>query len=138
LGLPLLAALATAEEPRVDRKLKVVVAGGHPDDPETGCGGTMALYSKAGHDVVALYLTRGEAGILGKTHQEAANIRTAEAGRACEILGARPILFGSKVATSQYSENRRVRKVSELEHACNCIRRRWAQPSRRIALQIRN
>ena len=56
LGLPLLAALATAEEPRVDRKLKVVVAGGHPDDPETGCGGTMALYSKAGHDVVALYL----------------------------------------------------------------------------------
>ena len=75
-------------------KLKVMVVGGHPDDPESGCGGTMALFSDAGHEVVACYLTRGEAGIPGKPHEEAARIRTAEAESACAILGARPVFVG--------------------------------------------
>jgi LmbE family N-acetylglucosaminyl deacetylase len=73
---------------RPTAKLKVLVAGGHPDDPESGCGGTIARYVAAGHDVVALYLTRGEAGIEGKSHDEAARIRSAESERACAILGA--------------------------------------------------
>jgi LmbE family N-acetylglucosaminyl deacetylase len=77
-------------------KLKVLVAGGHPDDPESGCGGTIARYVAAGHDVVALYLTRGEAGIPGTSHDEAARIRTAESERACAILGATP-RFGGQV-----------------------------------------
>jgi len=55
------------------------VAGAHPDDPETGAGGTMALYSKHGHQVVSLYLTRGETGIPGKSPNETAAIRTKEA-----------------------------------------------------------
>jgi LmbE family N-acetylglucosaminyl deacetylase len=75
-------------------KLKVVVVGGHPDDPESGCGGTMARYAALGHDVVSLYLTRGEAGIGGKNHEEAARIRTAEAEQACKILGARAMFAG--------------------------------------------
>src|SRR3954470_14066578 len=41
------------------RKLKVIVAGGHPGDPEYGCGGTIARYSDLGHEVVLLYLNRG-------------------------------------------------------------------------------
>src|SRR5438309_701098 len=60
-------------------KLTIVVAGGHPDDPESGCGGTMARYADAGNKVISLYLTRGEAGIPGKSHDEAAAIRTREA-----------------------------------------------------------
>ena len=43
-------------------RAEVVVVGGHPDDPESGCGGTMARFADAGNDVVALYLTRGEEG----------------------------------------------------------------------------
>jgi len=43
---------------------------------------------------VSLYLTRGEAGIAGKSHEEAARIRTAEAEEACRILGARPVFAG--------------------------------------------
>ena len=58
---------------------KVLVIGGHPDDPETACGGTMAVLKDAGYDVVAVYLTKGESGIKGKTHEEAAAIRTEEA-----------------------------------------------------------
>ncbi|NUQ20190.1 MAG: PIG-L family deacetylase, partial [Gemmatimonadaceae bacterium] len=68
--------LTLAAERGPGAKLKVLVAGGHPDDPESGCGGTMARYADAGHDVVALYLTRGEAGIEGTSHVDAARIRT--------------------------------------------------------------
>jgi LmbE family N-acetylglucosaminyl deacetylase len=91
-GLPLVG--ASGEESAAKRKLKVVVIGGHPDDPESGCGGTIARYSDLGHEVVIIYLTRGEAGIPGKSHDEAAAIRSAESQRACEILKARPIFVG--------------------------------------------
>jgi LmbE family N-acetylglucosaminyl deacetylase len=83
-----------ADEAAKAGKLKVLVAGAHPDDPESGCGGTIARYMDSGHDVAILYLTRGEAGIKGKSHEEAAAIRTAEAKKACAILKARPLFAG--------------------------------------------
>lgn len=84
--------LTAAGEPApAGKKLKLVVAGAHPDDPESASGGLMALCADAGHEVVSLYLTRGEAGIGGKSHDEAARIRTAEAEAACRVLGARPV-----------------------------------------------
>jgi len=70
-------------------RLKVVVAGGHPGDPEAACGGTMARMVDLGHEVVALYVTRGEGGIRGKSRIEAGTIRTEEAKKACELLKAR-------------------------------------------------
>lgn len=76
------------------QKLHVVCVGGHPDDPESGCGGTLARYAALGHRVTIVYLTRGERGIPGKSLAEAAAIRTAEAERACEILGALPVFAG--------------------------------------------
>ena len=88
-----LGATAAAAAPPI-RAPKVLVIGAHPGDPEAGCGGTMARYADAGHDVVALYLTRGEAGIAGKTHEQAAAIRTAEAEAACRVLKARPAFVG--------------------------------------------
>ncbi|HEY1493376.1 MAG TPA: PIG-L deacetylase family protein [Candidatus Solibacter sp.] len=74
--------------------LKIVCVGGHPDDPESGCGGTLARYAALGHAVTIVYLTRGEAGIPGKSHEEAAAIRTAECVAACKILGAKPVFAG--------------------------------------------
>lgn len=76
------------------RPLSIVCVGGHPDDPESGCGGTLARYSAAGHRVTIVYLTRGEAGIPGKSHDEAAAIRTAESIAACKIIGAKPVFAG--------------------------------------------
>src|SRR5512146_1002053 len=93
-GLPLAARPLGDGSTAEPGKLKVIVVGGHPDDPESGCGGTMALYASLGHEVVALYLTRGEAGIPGKTHDQAATIRTGECLRACEILKARAAFAG--------------------------------------------
>lgn len=74
--------------------LKILCIGGHPDDPESGCGGTLAKLSAAGHDVTTVYLTRGEAGIEGKSHAEAAAIRSKEAEAACKLLSVKPHFLG--------------------------------------------
>ncbi len=71
------------------RKLKVVVTGGHPGDPEYGCGGTAARYADLGHEVVLLYLNDGVP--VGKPSN---GVRIAEARKACEILKARPLFAG--------------------------------------------
>lgn len=84
------AADAQSQAPR----LSVVCVGGHPDDPESGCGGTLARYAALGHAVTIVYLTRGERGIEGKSLGDAARIRTAESEAACRILGATPRFFG--------------------------------------------
>ena len=78
------------------KKLKVIVAGGHPGDPEYGCGGTVARYAKEGHAVTLLYLNRGEGGIAGKTGKDAGTIRSAEAAKACGLLNAKP-LFADQI-----------------------------------------
>ena len=86
--------------------LKVVCVGGHPDDPESGCGGTLARYAELGHRVTILYLTRGERGIRGKSWDEAARIRTAEAEAACKILGAKPVFAGQINGAIELTEAR--------------------------------
>lgn len=79
---------------RAGEKLRVLCIGAHPDDPETACGGTLARYAEAGHDVHVLYMTKGELGIVGKTPAEAGAIRAAEAEEACKALGAKAHFFG--------------------------------------------
>ena len=57
---PASAAIAPPGAPPGPRRpLKVIVTGGHPGDPEYGCGGTVARYTDLGHDVALLYLNRG-------------------------------------------------------------------------------
>src|ERR1044072_5561402 len=74
--------------------VRVVCVGAHPDDPESGCGGTLARYAALGHAVTVVYLTRGERGIAGKSLDEAARIRSAECAPACKVMGAKPVFFG--------------------------------------------
>ena len=94
LGAISLPNLLMAETTTTFVKKKVVCLGGHPDDPESGCGGTLAKLRKAGHDVTIIYLTTGEAGIPGKSHETSAAIRKQEAIHACEILDAKYIFAG--------------------------------------------
>lgn len=88
------------------RKAKILVVGAHPDDPESGAGGTIARYADLGHEVVACYATRGEAGIQGKSHEQAAVIRSAEAKAACEILKARPVFAGQIDGATELTNTR--------------------------------
>jgi LmbE family N-acetylglucosaminyl deacetylase len=84
---------STADErPAASRKLKIIVTGGHPGDPEYGCGGTVARYTDLGHDVVMLYLNKGER--PDEPPEAAGAVRVAEAARACTILKARPRYAG--------------------------------------------
>lgn len=76
------------------KKLRIVVTGGHPGDPECGCGGTIGRYTDEGHEAILLYLNRGE-GYCGPNElKDCAGIRTAEAEKACAILKARPAFAG--------------------------------------------
>jgi N-acetylglucosamine malate deacetylase 1 len=90
---PALAEAITAQslggsgEPK--RRLKVIVTGGHPGDPEYGCGGTIARYTDLGHTVILLYLNRGE-----WPPNDAGKSRVAEAKEACEILRSKPLYAG--------------------------------------------
>ena len=102
-----------AENKGIDKKLNVVCVGGHPDDPESGCGGTLLLYAKAGHQVTIVYLTRGEAGIQGKSHEEAARIRTAEAEAACKIIGAQPQFFGQVDGSTRF-DGAEIKRMQQL------------------------
>ena len=87
---PALATLPQADRPaQTGRKLKLIVTGGHPGDPEYGCGGTIARYTDLGHEAVLLYLNRGE-----WPPRDAGVSRVEEARNACEILKARPLYAG--------------------------------------------
>jgi N-acetylglucosamine malate deacetylase 1 len=77
------AARASSVAAQSVRKYKIVVTGGHPGDPEYGCGGTIARLTSTAHEVVLLYLNNGA------WQQISAETRLAEAKKACEILKAR-------------------------------------------------
>jgi LmbE family N-acetylglucosaminyl deacetylase len=79
------------EEPPA-KKLRVVIFGAHPDDPESGCGGLIALLTRNGHEVVIGYATCFRGGRrVGKELEDA--VRRREATEACTILGAKPHFF---------------------------------------------
>ena len=108
LSLPRLAA-----QPSAGRKLKVIITGGHPGDPEYGCGGTAARYADQGHDVVLVYLNHGEKNCPAAADDPGATVRTAEDKSACEILKTRPLFAGqcdghAVVDESHYREFRKL------------------------------
>jgi LmbE family N-acetylglucosaminyl deacetylase len=82
--------MSAVEEASPKKKLKVVVTGGHPGDPEYGCGGTIARYTDAGHEVVLLYLNRGEKNCSSGPGNDS-EPRVKEAKKACSILHARAV-----------------------------------------------
>jgi LmbE family N-acetylglucosaminyl deacetylase len=86
--------------------LKVVCVGGHPDDPESGCAGTLALYQELGNIPTIVYLTRGERGIQGKSNDEAAQIRSAECESACKVLGEKARFAGQIDGSADFTRTR--------------------------------
>lgn len=113
LAIPALA--RPDSDPQDSRRaaLHMVCLGAHPDDPESGCGGTLARYAATGHRVTIIYLTRGERGIAGRTLNEAARIRTAEAQEACRILGATP-LFAEQIDGATEVNAREIDRIVSL------------------------
>ena len=102
---------AQAAEKAAAAKLRIVVCGGHPGDPEYGCGGTIARLTACGHDVALLYMNEGD------WPPTPAPVRLAEAQKACEILRARRLYAGQKNGHSIVDADHfeQYRKVLEAE-----------------------
>jgi LmbE family N-acetylglucosaminyl deacetylase len=73
-------------------RLRIVIFGGHPDDPESGAGGLIATLAGQGHEVLCAYGTayRGDRRFFGRPEAE---VRREEATAACKVLGATPKFF---------------------------------------------
>src|ERR1700758_3468417 len=113
LGLLTLPGILRAEPASPAEKKKIVCFGGHPDDPESGCGGTLAKLVNMGHEVTIIYLTTGEAGIEGKTHDQAAAIRKQEAINACAVLKAKPV-FAGQIDGATIMDNEWLARIQKL------------------------
>ena len=57
-----------------DQKLRIIIIGAHPDDPDKA-GGTAYKWAQMGHDVLMVSLTNGDAGHQSIKAKELAKIR---------------------------------------------------------------
>jgi len=76
---------APVDAQEAEGKLRLLVIGAHPDDPDKS-GGTMARYVELGHTVKFVSLTNGDAGHQDLGGGPLARIRTAEAKCAGEAI----------------------------------------------------
>ncbi len=67
----------------------------HPDDPEFFSGGTIALWSRAGAEIIYLILTNGNKGSddPSMTPERLARLREEEQRLAANVLGVKTIIF---------------------------------------------
>jgi LmbE family N-acetylglucosaminyl deacetylase len=88
--------------------LRIVCVGAHCDDPESGCGGTLARYAELGHHVTIVYLTTNEAyaGFRGRPREEVVALTRAESEAACKILGAKAVFVGQIDGASEVTPDR--------------------------------
>jgi bacillithiol biosynthesis deacetylase BshB2 len=99
---------AAAGPPTAERAVLFVHA--HPDDETFGCGGTIALYTRAGVPVTVAIATGGEMGRnMGKppfaTRESLRDLREHELEAACAILGVRDVrLLGVWDKTTEFAD----------------------------------
>ena len=77
-----------------NKKLHIIIIGAHPDDPDE-IGGTAYKWAQAGHDVLMVSLTNGDAGHQTMDSETLAKVRREEARRAGEVIGVRYITLDS-------------------------------------------
>ncbi len=76
-----------AQSPAEDRELRIICFGAHPDDAEYKCGGTAALWAKAGHHVKLVSVTNGDIGHWAMAGGPLAKRRTSESAEVARRLG---------------------------------------------------
>lgn len=68
--------------------MEILAIGAHPDDTDILCGGTLALYAQAGHQVTVAIATNGNVGSTSLTREEIAEVRYREAAASCALIDA--------------------------------------------------
>ena len=61
----------------------------HPDDAECLCGGTLVRLREAGWEVHVAMATPGDCGSATQDRWQISAVRTNEATRACDLIGAK-------------------------------------------------
>jgi LmbE family N-acetylglucosaminyl deacetylase len=74
--------------------MKILAVGAHPDDLELLCAGTLALYSKKGHEVFMCHICDGNKGSMVYSSEELVKIRRREAIESAKLIGAKSIWGG--------------------------------------------
>jgi N-acetylglucosamine malate deacetylase 1 len=77
-----------------EKKLRVVIFGAHPDDPDKA-GGTAYKWAQLGYDVLMVAVTNGDAGHQTIKAKELAKLRREEARKAGEVIGVRYITLNN-------------------------------------------
>ena len=79
----------------IDRPEIALVVTPHPDDAESGCGGTVAGWIKEGTVVVYVLCTNGDkgSGDLEMTSQRLAAMREVEQGEAARVMGVAKVVY---------------------------------------------
>jgi LmbE family N-acetylglucosaminyl deacetylase len=80
-------------QPFIDDVGRVLAVVAHPDDLEYGAAAAVAQWTDAGHEVVYLLVTRGEAGIDGMTPEECGPLRAAEEVASAAVVGVTAVEF---------------------------------------------
>jgi len=92
--------------------LRLLAVGAHPDNIELGCGGTLALYKKKGHEVYTLVLTRGEA-------SGDPIVRQRECEQAAKTIGVDKVFFGG-LHDTKVTEG--IETIMEIENVINSVK----------------
>jgi LmbE family N-acetylglucosaminyl deacetylase len=87
LFLALLAIIPQARPSDAEGKLRIVVFGAHPDDPQFKAGGTAAKWAKLGHKVKLVAVTNGDIGHWQAAGGPLAQRRKAEVEACDSVLG---------------------------------------------------
>jgi len=90
----------------------LLAVGAHPDDIELGCGGTLALFKKSGHEVYTLVLTRGEA-------SGDPIVRQRECEQAAKTIGIDKVFFGGLQDTKVTDG---IETIMEIENVINSVK----------------
>lgn len=91
--LSLFSGIVHAQTGQTD-KLRIIVIGAHPDDPDK-VGGTAYKWASLGHDVLMVSLTSGDAGHQTLSSAKLARVRREEARRAGEVIGVKYITLNN-------------------------------------------
>lgn len=72
----------------MDMEKRILAILAHPDDAEFMCAGTLSLFRNRGWEVHIVTMTPGDKGSAVHTREEISRIRTGEARRSAQIIGA--------------------------------------------------
>jgi len=95
--------------------MNILAFSAHPDDVEINCGGTMAKYTKQGHQVTIIHACTGDKGHFEIPPAQMAKIRIQESLSAGNIIGAEVLCLG-------YGDSELCHTPETLSHFVRAIR----------------